>query len=187
MSRRLLILLLPALALVVWLVAAQLPRWTAPAPGWFAPGTPGVCAAVRSLALYDARRVDSADGLGREAAQANAERVAADHYDAAPLAVSAPLAVEVSLPGAPRRVYLVVTVRLSDVVPEKAAVIYLDADGEPRALITATDDPAATCDFDVRAALLAAVKAPPLILLIAYVVLVAGAALVRRAARGRLR
>lgn len=188
MSRRLLILLLPALALVVWLVAAQLPRWTAPAPGWFARGTPGVCAAVRSLALYDARRVDPADGLGREAAQADAERVAADHYDAAPLDVSEPLAVEASLPGAPRSVYSVVTVRLSDAAPEKAAVIYLDAaTGEPRALITATDDPAAICDFDVRAALLAAVKSPPLILLVAYVVLVAGVALVRRIARGKPR
>ncbi|MFN8448132.1 MAG: hypothetical protein U0521_05980 [Anaerolineae bacterium] len=67
-------------------------------------------------------------------------------------------------------------------------MIYLDAaTGEPRALITATDDPAATCDFDVRAALLAAVKSPPLILLVAYVVLVAGVALVRRAAKGKLR
>ncbi|MFN8448133.1 MAG: hypothetical protein U0521_05985 [Anaerolineae bacterium] len=103
MSRRLLILLLPALALVVWLVAAQLPRWTAPVPGWFAPGTPGVCAAVRSLALYDARRVDPASGLGREAAQSAAEQVAADHYDAAPLGVSEPLAVEASLPGAAPR------------------------------------------------------------------------------------
>lgn len=188
MPRRLLILLLPALALIVWLVAAQLPRWTAPQPDWFAPDTPAVCAAVQSLALYDARRVDPADGIGREAARADAEQMIADYYDAPPLAVSASLAVEAALPGGERRAYFVVTARLTDAAPEQAAIIYLDAaTGEPGGLITATVDPAATCDFDLRGVLLAGLRSPPLLLLIAYSLIATGALFARRLARRRHR
>lgn len=191
MLRRLLILL-PALALIIWLVVAQLPLWTAPQAGWFAPETPGVCAAVSSLRLYAARRVDPGGGIGRDAAQSAAEQVIAAHYDVTPLTVSEPLAVEAALPGDDRRVYTVVTVRLSNAVTtdsdaNTAAVIYLDAAGEPAALITAVDDPAAACDFDVRAALVDAVKSPPLLLLAAYVVIVVGVLLVRWFLRRGLR
>ncbi|MCC6803477.1 MAG: hypothetical protein IT319_11385 [Anaerolineae bacterium] len=190
MLRRLLILL-PALALIVWLVAAQLPLWTAPQPDWFAPGTPGVCAAVESLRLYAARRVDSV-GIGREAAQAAAAQMIAAHYGVPPLVVSEPLAVEAALPGDARRAYAVVAALLSDAAPSgsdasTAAVIYLDATGEPRALITTVDDPAAACDFDVRAALVDAVKSPPLLLLAAYVAIVVGLLLVHWFSRRRLR
>lgn len=190
MLRRLLILL-PALALIVWLVAAQLPLWTAPQPDWFAPGTPGVCAAVESLTLYSARRVDSA-GIGREAAQAAAGQVIAAHYGMPPLVVSEPLAVEAALPGSDRRAYAVVTALLSDDAPpgsgaNTAAVIYLDAAGEPRALLTTVDDSAASCDFDVRAAVVDAVKSPPLLLLAAYGLALVGLWLVRGFAGRRLR
>lgn len=190
MLRRLLILLLPALMLIAWLVAAQLPLWTAPHPNWFAPDTPGACAAVQSLNVYAARRIDPGAGIGREAAQADAAQVVAAHYDLSPLAVSAPLAVEAALLAGERRAYTVVTVRLTDAAPpgslaNTTAVIYLDATtGEPRALITATDDPAATCDFDVRGALLAGLRSPPLILLAAYVLITAGVLLARRIAKG---
>ena len=183
---RVCLLLVPALALIGWLVAAQLPRWTAPSADWFAPDTPGVCAAVESLKLYQAARAD-AGGIGSDTARADASKVAADHYDAPALAVGDPLAVRASLPGDPPRALYVVTVRLSSSAPEDDAVIYLDAaSGDPLALITASDDPAATCAFDLRAALVAAAKSPPVPLLIGYGVIVAAALIVRRLAKGRL-
>ncbi len=172
MLRRLLIALLiaaPALALIVWLVAAQLPRWTAPQPGWFAANTPGVCAAVASLRLYQGVRAD-ASGSSSDAARAAASKIAADYYDASAQAVSNPLAVQAALPGHNRQTVYLVTIGLSD---SKAAVIYLDAaNGNPLALITANDDSAARCKFDVRAALVAAAKSPPVPLLIAYGLLI---------------
>ena len=192
MSRRLLIVLavaLPALALIVWLVLAQLPRWTAPQPGWFAADTPGVCAAVESLKLYQAVRAEPG-GIGSEAAKTDAAKVVVDHYDASALAVSDATAFQATLPGSPQRAVYVVTVRLTDSAPEKDAVIYLDvATGDPLALITAVDDPALNCNFDVRAALVAAAKSPPVLLLIAYFVIVAGALVARGLfnAKGRLR
>jgi hypothetical protein len=187
-----LILLLPALALVVALIATQLPRWTAPLQTWFAPDTPGACAAVQSLKLYAGSRANLT-GIGREAAQIRAEQLVAEYYDVVPLAVSEPLAVEATLPDESRRAYYVVTARLTDSAPpgsqaNTAAVIYLDAEtGDPRALITATNDPAADCDFDVRRALVAALKSPPLLLLFAYIALAAAAPGIRRIAKGRNR
>lgn len=185
-----LILLAPAVALIAWLVVAQLPRWTAPTRGWFAPETPGVCAAAASLAVYQAVRGGSPDAISPDQARAVAEAVAGAHYDAPVTQVSAPLAVWATLPeaGGERRAYAVVTARLGNDAPEKAAVIYLDAgSGEPRALLTAVEDPAAACDFDLRAALVAVAKSPPLLLLAAYGGIIAGAWLARRLVRRRLR
>lgn len=180
MSRRLtcFLLPLPALALIVWLVATQLPLWTAPQPDWFAAATPGVCAAVRSLVLSDAARSDPNAGIGAAAAQSAAAQVVSEHYGITALEVGAPLAVQAVLPGTDRRAYFVVTARLSDDTLPKAAVIYLDAaSGELRALFTTPDDPAQNCAFDVRGALLAALRSPPLLLLVVYV-LAAGGVLV---------
>jgi hypothetical protein len=184
--------LLPALALVVWLITAQLPLWTAPQPNWFAPGTFGACAAAQSLKLYGATRAEAA-GIGRDAAQAKAAQVIAEYYDAPPLVVSEPLAVEAALPGRERRAYFVITVRLTDDSPlgsraNAAAVIYLDAEtGEPHMLITAMDDAAEDCDFDLRAALVAAIKSPPLLLLVAYALTAAVVLFARRIRKGRHR
>lgn len=168
MSRRLLtaiIMLIPALALIVWLVAAQLPRWTAPQPNWFSGDPPGVCAAVESLKLYQGVRTD-ANGISSDEARAAAAHIAADHYGVSAQTVSDPLAVQATLPGQPPQTVYLITVGLSD---GKAAVIYLDAaDGKPLALITAVAS-AARCNFDVRAALVAAAKSPPVPLLITYV------------------
>jgi len=174
----------------VWLLLAQLPRWTAPQSGWFAPETPAVCAAVASLAVYQAQRSDPQNGIGRDAAQSRAKAIAAEHYGDlppdVPLDVSEPLAVQAALPGDPRSAYYVVTVRLRDETPEKAAIIYLDAaTGDPRALITATEEPAADCDFDIRAALVVALKSAPSILLVAYILIAAGALVARRLLNAR--
>ncbi len=193
MSRRFVILLIiPAAALIVWLISAQLPRWTAPQPGWFAPNTAGVCAAVASLTLYDAAR-GGESGIGSEAARERAAQVAADYTDAAPLTVSDPLAVEATLPGADRRAVYVVTVGLAkDLTLETAAVIYLDAaSGDPLSLIAATEpaDGATACAFDLRGALIAALKSPPLLLLAVYTLGAAGLLVLRwiLKARGTLR
>jgi hypothetical protein len=186
-SRRLIFLLaIPALALIAWLVAAQLPRWTAPQPGWFAADTPGVCAAVSSLVLYGAART-SVGGIAPETAKTAAAKLVSDHYGISPLTIGEPLAVQATLPNQERQTYYVVTAALSNDAPPKAAVIYLDAaTDDPRALITATEDPALNCAFNVRAALLAALRSPPPILLAAYLLIAAGA-LAARALRGRHR
>ena len=192
MSRRLVFLLtLPALALLVWLVTAQLPRWTAPQPGWFAPETPGVCAAVASLSLAAAVRVNPDANNGKNAALETAAQVINDVYGVSTLKISEPLAVQATLPGSERRAYFVVTAQLTADALPKTAVIYVNVDsGEPRTLLTSVDDPALNCGFDVRAALVAALRSTPLILLAVYV-LAAGAllagALVLRHLRGRHR
>ncbi|MBI1258023.1 MAG: hypothetical protein GC204_11180 [Chloroflexi bacterium] len=183
--RRLLIafvVALPALILIGWLVATQLPRWTAPQANWFPAKTPGVCAAVDSLVLYQATRAD-VGGIGRDTALDDAMLVVVEHYklNASDIALTdrAVLSVEAALPGDQRRGYYVASIRLNNDPLPKAAVIYLDAEsGDPRALITATEDPNENCDFDIKAALLAAVKSPPLLLLLAYggIVVVAAAA-----------
>ena len=170
-------MIIPTAVLIIWLISAQLPRWTAPQPGWFAAmphggTTPGVCAAVASLTLYDATRSSPADGIGSAAARDRAAQVAAEYTDANVIAVSDPLAVQATLPDAKRRSVYVVTVELAaDSSLETAAVIYLDAaSGDPLRVIAATE-PAGNssgCDFDLRGALVAAVKSPPLILLVAY-------------------
>lgn len=173
--------------LIGWLIAAQLPRWTAPQPNWFAANTPGVCAAVSSLAIYSAARGDPNAGIGRQGAQSYALQVVAEHYGITALHLSEPLAVQATLPSEERHAYFVVTARLSDDTPPTAAVIYLDATtGEPRALITATEDLTQTCDFDLRGALLAALRSPPPLLLGVYVLTAAGALAVWKI-RGRLR
>lgn len=173
MSRRFVIwLIIPAAVLIIWLISAQLPRWTAPQPGWFVSDTPGVCAAVASLTLYDATRGSSGDAIGSEAARSRAAQVAAEYTGAEPLAVSEPLAVTATLPGDQRRAVYVVTVELAAAAPlETDAVIYLDAArGDPLRVIAATAaaDGAAACAFDLRGAVVAAVKSPPLILLVIY-------------------
>ena len=174
-----LILIAPALVLIGWLVAAQLPRWTAPQANWFAPNTPGVCAAVESLTLYGAQP-DNVGGIGRDAALTDGVKIALQHYSI-PDGVSIlyqnwpALGVQATLPGEKRRGYYVVVVPLNNDLLPKAAIVYIDAaTGAPRTLITAIADPAAVCDFDMKAALLAAAKSPPLILLVAYGVITTG-------------
>lgn len=184
-----LVLIVPALVLIGWLIAAQLPTWTAPQANWFAADTPGVCAAVDSLVLYHASRAN-VGGIGRDAAILDAAQVVTSHYDfgtaARPTHRSEPLGVQATLPGDQARAYDVLTMALSDDALPKIAVIYLDAaTGEPRALLTAIDDPARNCALDVKAALLAAVKSLPLILLAAYGVIVAGGLIVRLLLRRR--
>ncbi len=172
---------IPALLLIGWLVAAQLPRWTAPQPGWFDAYTPGICAAVESLTLYNARRAD-VGGIGRDAAVLDAAQVVAKYYDfgtsTPPIHRSIPLGVEATLPGDQQRAYYAITMALSDDPLRKVAVIYLDAQtGEARALISTIEATAASatagCEFDLKAALLAAIKSPPLILLAVYGALLA--------------
>lgn len=182
------LLVVPALGLIVWLVAAQLPRWLAPQPGWFEPDTPGVCAAVASLKLYDGVRADPADGIGLAAARERAEQVAAlyydaGYYDASVLSVGMPLAVQVRLSGESRQAVYLVTVHLGGQPDSSASrldtdsVIILDAaSGDPLRVITATQGStgAADCPFDVRAALVTAIKSPPSLLLAAYILGAAG-------------
>jgi hypothetical protein len=173
---RRLFLLLPALALIGWLVAAQLPRWTAPYPYWFAPNTPGVCAAVASLTAAQATRGEPSGGIGRGEALTLAQQIAAEHYDPPPNQFSDPLGVYAALPGDQRRPLYLVTAHLGDAPPpgtavQAVALIYVDAaSGDPVALITATNDATQSCDFDMGAALKAAVKSPPLLLLAVYTV-----------------
>ncbi|MEO8393508.1 MAG: hypothetical protein ABI700_11010 [Chloroflexota bacterium] len=165
-------LVIPALVLIGWLVAAQLPRWTAPQPGWFDPYTPALCVVVDSLKRYGATRAD-VGGIGRDAAVLDAAQVVAKYYDFGttrpPINRSIPLGVEATLPGDQQRAYYAISMALSADPLRKVAVIYLDAEtGEARALISTIEYPAANCDFDVKAALLVAIKSPPLILLVAY-------------------
>lgn len=173
MSRRWLVLLLtPALALVVWGLTSQLPRWLAPQPTWFAADTPAVCAAVDSLRLYSAQRSEPSGSIGNDAARSSAEQIFAQHYDSPAITISEPLAVQASLPSAERGGYYVVTAQFDDA----AAVMFVDArSGEARAVITTPLSESVTCDFDTRAALLDAVKSPPVILLAAYILLTAPA------------
>ena len=173
---RALLLILPALALIVWGVAAQLPRWTAPQPNWFAAGTPALCAAVDSLKLYQGQRGDG-NGIGSAAAEEAATLAIREHYGASASDLSEPLAVQATLPGEARQAYYVVTAQLSDA----AAVIYVDAgSSDTRALITTPADETVNCEFDRRAALVAAVRSPPTILLGVYILLTAGALVARR-------
>nr|AUN37558.1 hypothetical protein [uncultured bacterium] len=175
------VFVVPALALIGWLIATQLPRWTAPQANWFAsaPNTPGVCAAVESLVLYGATRAD-VGGIGEDAALDDAMLAVVGHYKVDSLNVLVRgmpvLGVQATLPGGQQRgEYYVVVVPLQNDALPKAAVIYIDAQtAEAQAVITAIVDPAANCDFDVKAALLAAVKTPPLIGLVAYSVIVLG-------------
>jgi hypothetical protein len=170
-SRRLvaLLLLLPALALIAWLVIEQRPRWTAPEASWFPPETPGTCAAVASLALYHAERIGQT-GIGRDAALEAAQRALTDHYETLAVAVGQPQPVRATLLGQAPADYYVVTAQLNDAALPTVAILYLDAaSGEPRALLTASNDPALDCSLDVRAALLAAARSPALIGLVAYV------------------
>ncbi len=174
---RALLLILPALALLVWGVTAQLPRWTAPQPDWFTAGAPGVCAAVDSLRLYQGQRSNPAQGIGRAAAEEAAARAITEHYDSPAPTLSEPLAVQAMLPGTTRQAYYVVTAQLDDAT----AVIYIDAEsGDTRALITSPEAESITCVFDTRAALVEAVRSPPAILLGAYILLTAGALFARR-------
>jgi hypothetical protein len=171
LSRRLLVLLLlPALALVVWALASQLPRWTAPQSNWFEPNTPAVCAAVDSLRLYSAQRSEPSESFGSDAARSSAEQIFAQHYDSPAITISEPLAVQASLPGTERGGYYVVTAQFDDA----AAVMLVDAQtGEARAIITTPLSETVTCDFDTRAALVAGVRSPPVLLFAAYVLLTA--------------
>jgi hypothetical protein len=171
LSRRwLVLLLLPALALVVWALASQLPRWTAPQPDWFAPNTPAVCAALDSLRLYSAQRGGTDGNIGSGAARSTAEQIFAQHYDSPAITISEPLAVQASPPGAERGGYYVVTAQFEDA----AAVMFVDnRSGEARAIITTPLSETVTCDFDTRAALMAAVRSPPVLLFAAYVLLTA--------------
>ncbi len=194
------VLVIPAIVLIAWLIVAQLPRWTAPQPGWFAPmpqggTTPGVCAAVASLKLYSASRINPADGIGIEAARERANEIAAEHYSARVITVGTPLAVEAALSGSARQALYLVTLRLEAEASDETngsslrtdAVIYLDAvSGSPLRLITALEDStgeataeAKACAFDVRAALIAAIKSPPLLLLAAYILVTSGLLAVR--------
>lgn len=171
MSRRLLVLLLiPALALVAWALALQLPRWIAPQPNWFTLGTPALCAAVDTLRLYSGQRGEADSNIGSNAARTAAEQIIAQHYDTPAITFSEPLAVHASLPNTERHGYYIVTAEL----PDAAAVIFLDAqNGEARAVITTPRSETVTCDFDIRTALVDAVRSPPVILLAAYLLLTA--------------
>jgi hypothetical protein len=180
--RRLLIVFgfaLPALLLIGWLIAAQLPHWTVPQANWFPPNTPGVCSAVDSLVQYSATRA-SVGGIGGKEAASRAAQIILAYYSLPVIGdmilVSgdySALGVEAALPGKPRQGYYVTTEWLSGDRLTKVAVLYLDAQtGKTAALITAVDDPARNCALDVKAALLAAVKSPPLLLLVGYTALV---------------
>jgi hypothetical protein len=171
-----LVLIVPALVLIGWLVSAQIPLWNVPQERWFSVSTPGICAAVDSLKLYDGQRAD-VGGIGRDAALADAAQVALKYYTSPPPAGAAfflaVLGVEATLPAQQRQGYYVVVAPLSSSPLPKAAVMYLDAQtGDVKALITAIDDESATCVFNWYPALLAAVKSPPLLLLVTYGVLV---------------
>lgn len=155
--------------LVIWLVLSQLSRWMVPQPNWFPAETPGVCAAVSSLALYAGQR-GAVSGIGPIAARTAAAQVFAQQYDAEATDLSEPLAVQANLPGEPRQALYLVTARIN----HAAAVVYLGAnDGTPRALITTPDANDVTCAFDVRGALVAALRSPPMIMLGAYLLFAA--------------
>lgn len=158
---------------MVWLVSEQRPRWTAPQADWFPPETPGVCAAVASLAVYHAEQIGQT-GIGRDAALQAAQRALTDHYETLAVAVGQPQPVRATLPGQAAAAYYVVTAQLNDAALPTVAVAYLDAgNGELRSLITTSDDPALDCSLDVRAALLAAARSPVLSGLVAYAGVVA--------------
>lgn len=175
--RRPILLILPALALILWGVLAQLPRWTAPYANWFAASTPGVCAAVDSLRLYGGQRSGAEHGTGATAAENGAAQAVTEHYDSPAQSMSEALAVEATLPGTERADYYLLTATVTDAV----SVIYIHAEsGEVGTLITAPNDTLVTCAFDSRAALVAAVRSPAALLLGGYVALTAGGLVARR-------
>lgn len=167
MTRRtlsLIVLALPAFVLAAWLVVSQIPRWGAPQSDWFPAGTPGVCAAVSSLTLYQGNRWAVA-GIGPLAAQQAAAQVLEQHYGAPGTEISHPLAVQATLPGEPRQAYYVITAR----VGQAGAVLYLRmGDGSVGTLITTPTADDTHCAFDLRAAAVAALRSTPLVLLIVY-------------------
>lgn len=178
------LIVLPALILLGWLIAAQFPIWTAPQPDWFAPDTPGVCAAVAALQTYNAVRAGDTPAVSSAEAVKRAAAVVERHYRQTAAAVSNPLLVRARFPDGERLAWL-----LTAQLERGAAVTYIDAQtGEPLALITALS-PANDCILNVRRALIDAVKSPPFLLLAGYIVLLvvlfAANQVVRRVRRPR--
>lgn len=161
------LIVLPALILLGWLIAAQLPVWTAPQPDWFAPNTSGVCAAVASLQTYNAVRANDTPTVAAAEAVEHAAALVERHYPESAAAVSDPLLVRARFADGDRLAWLIT----AQIAEGGAAVTYIDAQtGEPLALITALS-PASDCSLNVRRALTDAVKSPPFLLLAGYIVL----------------
>ena len=157
----------PALILLGWLIAAQLPIWTAPQPDWFAPDTHGVCAAVAALRTYNAARANDTPPVASVEAVRRADALFEQHYQQTATGLGDPLLVRARFPNAERLAWLF-TAGLSE---DGAAVTYIDAQtGEPLALITALS-PANECALNIRRALIDAVKSPPFLLLVGYIAL----------------
>ncbi len=171
---------IPALILLGWLIAVQLPVWTAPQPDWFAPDTPGVCAAVASLHTYNAVRANDTPTIAGAEAVEQAAALVERHYTQSAAAVSSPLLVRARFADGERLAWL-----LTAQLETGAAVTYIDAQtGEPLALITAlSPSPAQDCALNVRRALIDAVKSPPFLLLAGYLALLVVLFIVKQIAR----
>lgn len=163
MRRRWLIPLIPVLALAIWLVAMQFPRWTVAHAGWFPEEIPGVCAAVAYLrgvgatarsASADARVTAFAAGLAMTSSQP-------------PLASSTPLAIRhVTIGDA-----WLVTYAYGD--PDAAGslieIVVFSDDGTPRARVHSAADGVQSCERDLGALARGALVSVPGLAFAAYV------------------
>lgn len=167
---RWLLTLIPLVALAAWLVAEQLPTWSAPHSGWFSEAMPGRCAAVASLRARQGTLVGQpladVEPLLQTAQDAIEQSMGGVNW-----IVGNPLAVRATLDGASRPAWLV-TARGETTGIAPVAVVYLDAD--TLAVLDVSvgfDDPAASCDFNLRRAVRDAVLSPPFLLIAGYSVL----------------
>lgn len=159
--------LIPAVALIGWLVIAQLPAWRVPQPGWFAVGTPGVCTAVGSLRANQGL-LTGEPPLDPASARVAAEEAVGAAVDAAGWVYGSPIAVQATFDGVKRAAWLV-TARVESESIAPAALVYVDGEtGQVLSLAVGLDDPAARCDFNYRRAIRDAVLSPPFLLLVGY-------------------
>lgn len=174
--------LLPAVILGGWLLAEQLPLWTAPRYWWITPAdAPAACAAIGTLTTYSATRSNATPAVSAAEARSRAEKVLQWQYNlpVPPERFSDPLLLSGTFNG-DRRLAWLITAAL-DV---GGSVIYVDAaTGDPLAVIAAVT-PNAACPFDLRGALVNMARSRAFLLFAGYSGIVIGLLLRRFRRRG---
>lgn len=164
-----LLALIPVVILAAWLIASQLPTWSAPHSGWFASDVPGRCAAVASLRAHQGS-LSPAPPLEETVLSA-----AKSALDAAVSGInwvySNLFVVRATFGGEARSAWLMAA-RGESIGIAPVAVVYLDADSlAVLDVAVGFDDPAASCDFNLRRAVRDAVLSPPFVILAGYTAL----------------
>ncbi len=181
------LLLLPALALIGWYVVEQLPAWQIPA--WIQPSNPdaarGSCAALATMRTYGATFASDSTVLSAADSRAKADALVSQQTDRPPGSYAdtrGPALVRATFPDVGQRLAWLNVAALDDPKTDpnarlgKAAVIYLDAQtGDPLAFVVAAgvDDPLVACGGGPVSRRELIRKYAPLIALAVYAVLAA--------------